>query len=174
MSKPLAANVTDSSSLGKDYNLLSLDVFDPCLIRDFVSQESLWHLRGRELAASLPGVPEPAEFARLRADAENAARIAGARADGTREDITLAQVYERLAAACGWDGRQREQAAALEEECEARGLAANPAARSAINRMEPTAQCYLTDTPHRGLFISECLTRLGLPAGTVLGSGGAG
>ncbi len=174
MSKPLTANVADSNPLGKDYNLLSLDVFDTCLIRDFVSQESLWHLLGRELAARLPAVPEPAEFARLRADAENAARIEGNRADGTREDITLAQVYERLGMAFGWDGRQREQAAAMEEECEARGLTANPAARSVINRMEPTVRCYLTDTPHRGVFISECLARLGLPDGTVLSSGDAG
>jgi hypothetical protein len=68
MSKPLTANVTDSNSLGKDYNLLTLDVFDTCLIRDFISQESLWHLLGRDLAARLPGVPEPAEFARLRGD----------------------------------------------------------------------------------------------------------
>jgi len=174
MIKPLTANVTDSNSLGKDYNLLTLDVFDTCLIRDFISQESLWHLLGRELGARLPGVPGPAEFARLRADAENEARIAGARADGTREDITLAQVYDRLAVAWGWDRRQRERAAAMEEECEARGLAANPAARSVINTMEPAARCYLTDTPHRGLFIEECLTRLGLPAGTVLSSGDAG
>jgi FMN phosphatase YigB (HAD superfamily) len=174
MTRPLTANVTDSNSLGKDYNLVTLDVFDTCLIRDFVSQESLWHLLGRELGARLPGVPRPAEFARLRADAENAARIAGAGADGTREDITLAQVYERLAVAWGWDRRLREQAAAIEEECEARGLAANPAARSVINRIEPTARCYLTDTPHRGLFIEECLARLGLPAGTVLSSGDVG
>jgi len=174
MIKPLTANVTDSNSQGKDYNLLTLDVFDTCLIRDFISQESLWHLLGRELGARLPGVPGPAEFARLRADAENEARIAGARADGTREDITLAQVYDRLAVAWGWDRRQRERAAAMEEECEARGLAANPAARSVINTMEPAARCYLTDTPHRGLFIEECLTRLGLPAGTVLSSGDAG
>jgi FMN phosphatase YigB (HAD superfamily) len=174
MTQPLAAKVMDSNSLGKDYNLLTLDVFDTCLIRDFISQESLWHLLGRELGARLPGAPEPGEFARLRAHAENEVRNAAARADGTREDITLAQVYEGLAAACGWDSRQREQAAAIEEECEARGLAANPAIRSVLTRTDSAARCYLTDTPHRGLFIEECLTRLGMPAGPVLSSGDLG
>jgi len=174
MSWPRETTATNSSSPGKGCNLLTLDVFDTCLVRDFISPESLWHLLGRELAGQLPGVAGAAEFAWLRAQAEEAARSAGASADVPREDITLAQVYARLAAVLGWDSRQREQAAALEEECEARGLAANPAIRSVLNRMEPAALCYLTDTPHRGLFIGECLARLGMPAGPVLSSGDLG
>lgn len=65
MSKPLTANVADSNSPGKDYNLLSLDVFDTCLIQDCIAGIFV-ALAGGELAAR------------------------------SREDTTLAQVYERL------------------------------------------------------------------------------
>jgi FMN phosphatase YigB (HAD superfamily) len=162
-------NSTDSHASGKGYNLLTLDVFDTCLIRDFVSQESLWRLLGREAGKRLPGVPGAAQFARLRAEAEDYARKTS-----PAEDITLAQVYDRLASVCGWNPRQQEQAATLEEEFEARGLSVNPAARSFLASIEQAVICYLTDTPHRGSFIGDCLDRLQLPPGPVFSSGDTG
>lgn len=166
MSRPQESGVTASDRLAKRYNLVTLDVFDTCLIRDFISPESLWRLLGREVARRLPGVPDAAEFARMRAQAEDYARDACG-----GEDIALAEVYARLGSVCGWDVRQQEQAAALEEEFEARGLSVNPAARSLAAGLGHAVICYLTDTPHRGAFIEECLDRLGCPAGPVLSSG---
>lgn len=169
MSQPEESGVTAVHALGKGYNLLSLDVFDTCLIRDFISQESLWRLLGREVALRLTGVPGAADFARMRAQAEDYAR-----AEGGGEDITLAAVYGRLGSVFGWDMRQQEQAAALEEEFEARGLSVNPAARSLLAGIWQATTCYLTDTPHRAAFIEECLDRLDCPPGPVLSSGDLG
>jgi hypothetical protein len=169
MSRPQESGVTAGHDLGKRYSLLTLDVFDTCLIRDFISQESLWLLLGREVARRLTGVPGSADFARMRAQAEDYARAAGG-----GEDITLAAVYARLGSLYGWDARQQEQAAALEEEFEARGLSANPAARSLLAGIWQEAICYLTDTPHRAAFIEECLDRLECPPGPVLSSGDLG
>jgi hypothetical protein len=169
MSRRQESAVTAGHDLGKRYNLLTLDVFDTCLIRDFISQESLWLLLGREVARHLTGVPCAADFARTRAQAENYARAAA-----SGEDITLAAVYGRLGAVYGWDLRQQEKAAALEEESEARGLSVNPAARSLLGGIWQATICYLTDTPHRAAFISECLDRLDCPPGPVLSSGDLG
>ena len=169
MSRPQESGVKAGHDLGISYNLLTLDVFDTCLIRDFISQESLWRLLGREVARRLTGVPGAADFARMRAQAEDYARAAGG-----GEDITLAAVYGQLGSAYGWDVRQQEQAAALEEEFEARGLSVNPAARSLLAGIGQATICYLTDTPHRAAFIEECLYRLDCPPGPVLSSGDLG
>ena len=59
---------------GKEYGLLTLDVFDTCLIRDFTTQESLWYLLGAEISKQLPGLPSAVDFVRLRGDAENYVR----------------------------------------------------------------------------------------------------
>jgi hypothetical protein len=154
---------------GKEYRLLTLDVFDTCLIRDFVSQESLWYLLGREIIGQLPGISSPVEFIRLRGSAEN-----DARGQGAVEDITLADVYARLASMCGWDSEQRRKAITLEEEAEYRGLRINPAAPGLLAGTHRTPVCYLTDTPHRAAFIRSCLDAHSLPAGEVLSSGDLG
>ncbi len=169
MTRLQESGVTAGHGLGKRYNLLTLDVFDTCLIRDFISQESLWRLLGREVTRRLPGVPGAADFVRMRGQAEVYARAAGG-----GEDITLAAVYGHLGSVYGWDVRQQEQAAVLEEEFEARGLSTNPATRSLLAEIRHAAICYLTDTPHRAAFIEECLDRLDCPPGPVLSSGDLG
>ena len=164
----MKSNAADGDMPRESYDLLTLDVFDTCLIRDFVSQESLWHLLGHQVARRLPGV-SAAGFARLRAEAENDARNRS-----EREDIRLREVYGRMGSVCGWDIRQQEQAVALEEELEACVLRVNPAARPLLARIREAAVCYLTDTPHRGAFIEKCLNEQGMPAGPVLSSGDLG
>ncbi len=154
---------------GKEYKLLSFDVFDTCLIRDFVSQESLWYLVGREISSRLPGIPGPIEFVRLRGRADNEARSQVA-----AEDITLTDVYTRLALMCDWTPEQQRQAIAIEEEFELRGLRLNPAASDLLVRAQGAPVSYLSDTPHRGAFIRSCLDKQSLPAGEVLSSGDLG
>lgn len=155
--------------VGRSYRLLTLDVFDTCLIRDYISQESLWYQLGQRIAADFPGISGAADFVRLREEAEERARDLGA-----CEDITLPDVYRHLASAVGWDAGQRDRAAALEEEAEAVGLRLNPAARSLITQAQDAVVCYLTDTPHRGAFIRSCLDGQSLPPGPVLSSGDLG
>jgi hypothetical protein len=151
------------------FALLTLDVFDTCLIRDFVSQESLWYLLGQEIAKQLPGITGPAEFMRIRGRAD-----AEARGQGSAEDITLADVYARIPAAGGWTPEQQRQAIAIEEDFEGRGLRLNPPAQALLAKAHGATVAYLTDTTHRGAFIRECLDEHSLPAGTVLSSGDLG
>ena len=157
------------TSDGKGYGLLTLDVFDTCLIRDFTTQESLWYLLGTEIVKQLPGLPGAVDFVRLRGDAENYVR-----SQSDAEDIKLAQVYERLGSACGWNAAQQERAVGLEEEFEAHGLRPNPAARTLLAKAQEARVAYLTDTPHRGSFIETCLGEHSMPAGPVLSSGDLG
>jgi hypothetical protein len=105
------------------FELLTLDVFDTCLIRDFVSQESLWYLLGQEITNQFSCVPNAAEFVRLRGSAEDEAR-----SRGTGEDIALVDVYARIGANLGWNPEQQRQAVALEEDLEMRSLRLNPRA----------------------------------------------
>jgi FMN phosphatase YigB (HAD superfamily) len=154
---------------GTRFSLLALDVFDTCLIRDFVSQESLWYLLGHEIVKQLPGVSSAAEFARLRGSAEDEAR-----GQGTAEDVALNDVYARIAASRGWTPAQQRQAIALEEDLESRGLRPNPLARTLLAKAHGAPVSYLTDTPHRGEFIRRCLYEHSLPAGAVLSSGDLG
>ena len=156
---------------GQEYALLTFDVFDTCLIRDFVSQESLWLVLGQRLMERLPGISSATDFVRLRGEAENYAR-----GQGTGEDITLVQVYERLALACGWNTDQRQQAVALEEETEAYGLCLNPSPRAQelFAKAREAVVSYVTDTPHRADFIRKCLDSGSLPDGAVLSSGDLG
>jgi FMN phosphatase YigB (HAD superfamily) len=153
------------------YTLLTFDVFDTCLVRDFVSQESLWLVIGQRVVNRLPGISSPADFVRLRGTAEQHAR-----GQGTGEDITLAQVYERLGSLCDWDAAQRQQAIALEEATEARGLRPNPSpqAQALFARARGAAVSYVTDTPHRADFIRKCLDSGALPDGAVFSSGDLG
>jgi FMN phosphatase YigB (HAD superfamily) len=151
------------------FSLLTLDVFDTCLIRDFVSQESLWYLLGQEIIKHLPGISSATEFARLRGSSEEEVR-----GQGEDEDITLADVYARIAASRDWTSAQQRQAMALEEDLESRGLGPNPAARALLANAQGAPVSYLTDTPHRGEFIRRCLDEHSLPAGKVLSSGDLG
>jgi len=153
----------------KEYTLLTLDVFDTCVIRDFISQESLWYLLGNRVSEQLPGISSAADFVRLRVSAENYAR-----SQSTSEDISLMKVYERVASICGWNRGQQTQAVALEEYLEAHSMQANPAARTLLAKVQGMPVSYLTDTPHRAAFISNCLSDLSLPSGTVLSSGDLG
>jgi FMN phosphatase YigB (HAD superfamily) len=154
---------------GKEYGLLTLDVFDTCLIRDFTTQESLWYLLGAEMIKHLPGLPSAADFVRRRGAAENYVR-----SQSDAEDIRLAQVYEQLGADCGWDPGQQQRAVGLEEEFEAQGLRPNPAARPLLAKAQEARVAYLTDTPHRASFIEKCLGEHSMPAGPVLSSGDLG
>jgi len=151
------------------YRLLSLDIFDTCLIRDFVCQESMWHAVGNRLVRALPAVENSAEFAYRRSKAEDSAR-----ASATAEDTSLAQVYEQLAADYGWSTRERNLALSVEEEVEMAMLQVNPALRGLAERTSGAAVCYLSDTPHRGDFLRRCLDAEGLPSGTVLTSADLG
>jgi FMN phosphatase YigB (HAD superfamily) len=156
-------------SVENEYELLTLDVFDTCLIREFISQESLWYLLGQKIVERFPGIPSTADFIRLRAETEEYVR-----GQSNKEDITLAEVYRRIALIAGWSAEQRLQAIALEEDMEISGLRANPAARDLLARAQKATVCYLTDTPHRGAFIGECLNGQSMPSGEVLSSGELG
>jgi FMN phosphatase YigB (HAD superfamily) len=149
--------------------LLTLDVFDTCLIRDFVSQESLWYLIGHEAAKQFSCTLSAAEFVRLRGDAEAEARVRG-----SGEDIALIDVYARMGANLGWTPEQQRLALALEEDLEMRGLRLNPRADALLAKAQGVPVAYLTDTPHRGSFIRVCLDMYSLPAGDVLSSGDIG
>jgi hypothetical protein len=152
---------------GSGFALLTLDVFDTCLIREFVSQESLWYLLGQEIInQQFPCVSSSAEFVLVRGSAEDEARGRGA-----GEDITLTDVYARIAASLGWNSAQQRRAIALEEDLEGRSLRPNPPAQALLAKAHGAAVSYLTDTPHRGEFIRRCLDEHSLPAGTVLSSG---
>ena len=151
------------------YRLLSLDVFDTCLIRDFVSQESLWLVLGQRLTMLLPGVASGADFAARRALAENDVRMAA-----EAEDTCLADIYRRLGQIYGWSDPDQILALHMEEELEAAGLRVNPAVLAFIEQIEGVRLCYLTDTPHRGAFIQGCLDQHGLPPGPVLSSADLG
>jgi len=152
-----------------EFGLLTLDVFDTCLIRDFVSQESLWYSLGQEIANQFSCVPSAAEFVRLRGCAE-----VEARARGAGEDITLIAVYARIGADLGWTPEQQQRAVALEEDLEMRSLRLNPRADALLAKASGVPVAYLTDTPHRGTFIRDCLDKHSLPAGDVLSSGDTG
>ena len=169
MNRYLESTEKKEVASNKSYNLLTLDVFDTCLIRDFVSQGSLWHLVGREVLKQLPGISSAERFTNMRAAAEDYVRKAS-----DREDIKLNEIYMYLASICGWNLQQQERAVALEEELEARGLSVNPAAQSLLAGVQKTAVGYLTDTPHSGAFIEKCLIGQQLPAGPVLSSGDYG
>ena len=151
---------------GTRFALLALDVFDTCLIRDFVSQESFWCLLGQEMIKQLPGISSAADFALLRGSAEDEVR-----GQGTAEDIALNDVYAWIAANRGWTPAQQQQAIALEEDLESRVLRPNPPAQALLAKAHGAPVSYLTDTPHRGKFIRRCLDEHSLPAGTVLSSG---
>ena len=152
-----------------EFSLLTLDVFDTCLIRDFVSQESLWYLLGLEVVKQIPGISDPAEFVWLRGSAENEARLQAA-----SEDVKLTDVYARIAVSRGWTPWQQRQAIALEEYLESRVLRPSPAGEALLAKAQGAPVSYLTDSPHRGEFIRRCLDEHSLPAGTVLNSGDLG
>jgi len=166
-----AVSLRASDRLGPKprYQLLSLDVFDTCLIRDFIWQESLWQALGQRLAGVLPNVSSSAEFATMRGIAEEQARAA---CEG--EDTPLADVYRRLREMYSWTLSDQRMALDLEEELEASGVRANPAVLPLFERAHGAALCYLTDTPHRGAFIRRCLDEQGIPPGPVLSSGDLG
>jgi len=151
------------------YRLLSLDIFDTCLIRDFVCQESMWRAVGNRLVGALPAVENSADFVYRRSKAEDRAR-----ASATAEDTSLAQVYEQLATDYGWSTHERDLALRVEEEVEMAMLQVNPALRGLLERTSGASVCYLSDTPHRGDFLRRCLDAQGLPSGTVLTSADLG
>ena len=161
--------VANRVPISREYELLSLDVFDTCLIRDFVSQESLWFLVGQEIRNQLPGVTNPAEFARLRERADRDARM-----QCVAEDITLPDVYIQLASMCGWNPEQQRKAMEIEELLEFRGLRLNPAAKGLLTQVRGVRVSYLSDTQHRAAFIRNYLDAQALPAGVVLSSGDLG
>jgi FMN phosphatase YigB (HAD superfamily) len=160
---------TDGKGDLEGYRLVTLDVFDTCLSRDFIAQESLWRLVGRYLAEAVPGMPGEREFVRLRGEAEDHVRQLS-----PRDDISLPDVYSRLAELLHWDAADTERAMGVEEELEARGLHVNPAIGPILASLPDLPLCYLTDTPHRGTFIARCLADNGLPDAPVLSSGDLG
>ncbi len=169
MNLRMALRGTGRKHYGTGFGLLTLDVFDTCLVREFVSQESLWYLLGQEIVNQFSRVPSAAEFVRLRGRAEDEAR-----AKGTGEDITLIEVYARLGANLGWTPEQQRRAVALEEDLELRSLRLNPRADALLAKASGVPVAYLTDTPHRGTFIRDCLDKYSLPGGDVLSSGDTG
>lgn len=70
----------------------SFDVFDTCLVRTFARPEDLFIELARRLLPSTATFEEITDFARQREQAESAARRAA-----SREDITLAEIYQHFA-----------------------------------------------------------------------------
>lgn len=151
------------------YRLILFDVFDTCLIRDFISEEALWRVVGENLKSVVPNITSGAEFARRRRVVDS-----DVRSRSRHEDVSITELYECLGSMYGWTDGEQARARGQEEELEASGLHRNPAVSAVVRAVGDLPVCYVTDTPHRAELIDRCLRAEGLPAGPVLCSGDLG
>jgi hypothetical protein len=95
--------------------LLSLDIFDTCLVRAVTDPYTVFEWVG--LLLEKRTCLSASEFAQVRRDTENLLR-AKELASGEREDVTLPGIYEAIGKALGWDAGRIRKAMQTELACE--------------------------------------------------------
>ncbi|HSH09850.1 MAG TPA: hypothetical protein VK995_05645, partial [Oceanipulchritudo sp.] len=147
----------DLSEWKESGKLVSLDIFDTCLIRLLAKPEEIFDLLG-EKVERLTGFPAT-EFSRLRSKVENSLRQEGLQA-GTREDTCLVAIYDELGKQLSWDVATRESFLSTELELERFFLRPVPSARDrawALFRQGRlaayTSEMYLPADALRGLLV---------------------
>ena len=134
----------------------SFDVFDTTLTRNVGSPSSVFILVGRELRARGLSTLRATVFARARVSAEAAARAAS-----TRADISLVDVYARLAILLTELASHVAEAVEVELGVERRLLRAVPATREAVRAARARGQrvVFISDMYLPADFIREELVR---------------
>ena len=150
-------------------DVLSLDVFETCIVRDVGQQEGVWHLVCRRLRDSGIDVPTDVAFAELRGIVEQALRDAS-----PKEDVSLAEVYEALGGLLGWTPELWVVAADVECKVEYDVARANPRAFDLVREAAPDAIWYLSDTVLPASLLRKVLQSHGFPEGMVITSGDEG
>lgn len=138
--------------------VVSFDVFDTVLVRVQARPVDLFGDLGAELAAAGLKVPAPAEFARVRQQAELTARRS---APGG--EVTLSEIYAELASHLGWDAAERARAQERELELESESLKPVPGMgqRVLAARAEADEVWFLSDMYLPAAFIESLLRREG-------------
>jgi hypothetical protein len=149
--------------------VLSLDVFETCLIRDVGQQEGVWQIVCRRLRDMREDVPTDVAFAELRGLTEQTVRQAS-----QKEDVPLAEVYQELGASLGWTTDFCTIAAEVECQVEFDVARANPRALELVGREAPEGIWYLSDTVLPASLIGRMLRSEGFPDGSVTTSGDEG
>ena len=150
-------------------NVLSLDVFETCLIRDVGQQEGVWQLVCRRLREQGNDVPGDLAFAELRGLAEDTVRRAS-----EKEDVSLAEVYRELGNSLGWTAESCAMAADVECGVEFDVARANPRAAELVGGADPDRLWYLSDSVLPASLIAGMLRSQGYPDGEVTTSGDEG
>ncbi len=150
-------------------DVLSLDVFETCIVRDVGQQEGVWHLVSRRLRENGRDVPTDVAFAELRGTIEQALRDAS-----PKEDVSLAEVYGALGVSLGWTPEWCVVAAEVECQVECQVARANPRALDLVRQANPDAIWYLSDTVLPASLLQEVLRSHGFPNGMVVTSGDEG
>ncbi|MHB1445295.1 MAG: DapH/DapD/GlmU-related protein [Acidimicrobiales bacterium] len=149
--------------------VLSIDVFDTCLVRTTPDPQAIWI----ELAGSLrrSGLPVPSEsaFEALRARGE-----AAARAKSSAEDISLWDIYREIGGTLGWSTVQVDQAVDGELELEASSARPNRVTLEWLRKRPEDRIVFVSDTPLPGTFLRTLLDGCGFPNGSVYTSGDVG
>jgi hypothetical protein len=138
--------------------VISFDVFDTLLVRVQARPGDLFVQLAAELAAADLKVSPPAEFARVRQQAELAARRT---APGG--EVTLEEIYAALAASLDWDDAAREQARQRELDLEEHSLRPVPEMQPRVRaaRRQAEAVWFLSDMYLPAAFLERVLRREG-------------
>ena len=149
--------------------VVSLDVFETCLIREVGQQEGVWQLVSRRLRDLRDDIPAEVAFAELRGLTEQALRHAS-----PKEDVSLAEVYRDLGASLGWTTEFCAVATDVECQVEYDVARANPRALAIVERRVHRDVWYLSDTVLPASLIGRMLQCRGFPDGRVRTSGDEG
>ena len=138
--------------------LLSTDIFDTVLTRSLGDPHDLFDLVGDRLVVARL-LTDELIFRGNRIEAERRRRQGM-----PNGEVTLAEIYERLAPAFGWDESASQRAQEIELQAEADVLCPVPGAaeRLAAHRREGGRIAFVSDTYLPESFIREALDRFGL------------
>ncbi len=136
----------------------SFDVFDTLVTRVQARPTDLFLELGADLRSRRLIAIADAEFARLRVQAEECARLPVPRGEATFEEI-----YDRLAEFFKWSGEARAQAQELELGLEAGSLRPVPEMLARVAKARGEADCvlFLSDMYLPGAFLQTVLNRAG-------------
>ena len=132
----------------------SFDVFDTALVRTFARPSDLFAELGRTWDPA-----SPKRWMRRRVEAERVARRRS-----PREEVTLEEIYDRLAPAMNWNDGQKREAIVAELELEKDSLRPVPEIRERIARLHRQGQpvVFISDTYKPAAFLRDMLERNGL------------
>lgn len=132
----------------------SFDVFDTALTRTVARPADLFWELGKEWD---PAFPE--RWMRRRIEAEREARRRS-----RREEVTLEEIYERLARKLNWTDEQKNKAIAAELKREQDSLRPVPEIRDRVERLHREGQSviFISDTYKPASFLRDMLERNGL------------